>query len=76
MKINQDIKKEDEAIQDDQEEILMNEKEENEILKSMRYEYYIHYFGMDKCKASAWNNQYLISNSMHLLHPLLSGLTI
>ena len=48
LKINQDIKKEDEAIQDDQEEILMNEKEENEILKSMRYEYYIHYFGMDR----------------------------
>ena len=33
-------------------ESLKNEnlmiKEENEILKSMRYEYYIHYFGMDR----------------------------
>ena len=31
-----------------EEEIPINEKEENEILKSMRYEYYIHYFGMDR----------------------------
>lgn len=35
-------------MQDEQEEVLMNEKEENEILKIMRYEYYIHYFGMDR----------------------------